>query len=141
MSQMKTTGCCHGTTQCSTSTNEGEQLEREMWSDLKSLNLDLIEKKIAPEFQSIHNDGPRNRSEELHLIKNLKLENYNLTNFKTSQQGDTIIVTYTTSGDEHIDNRQLPRGSSSRMSIWKKNKNNQWQWIAHANLASLGHQH
>lgn len=116
--------------------SEGERFERQMWEDMKAFNIKELEKKIAPEFQSIHLDGPRNRAGELELIKDLKLGNYNLSNFKSSNQGDTIIVTYTISVDEVIDDRRLSKKPSLRMSIWKKN-NHQWQWIAHANLISL----
>lgn len=116
---------------------EGERLERDLWNDMKTFNWNALEKKLAPEFQSVHNDGPRNRTGELALIKNLQLGNYTLSNFKTSQQGDTIIVTYTVSADETIDDRRLTTRPSSRLSIWR-NHNGQWQWLAHANLISLG---
>lgn len=116
---------------------EGERLERQLWEDMKTFNWDALEKKLAPEFQSIHNDGPRNRTGELALIKNLNLGNYSLSNFKTSQQGDTIIVTYTVSVDESIDARRLTDRPSYRLSIWRNHKG-QWQWLAHSNLISLG---
>lgn len=118
--------------------HEGEKLERELWENMKSFNLKALEHKIAPEFQSIHTDGPRNRVGELELIKNLKVGEYNISNVKSSQIGDTIVVTYTISVKETIDDRHLSKKPSPRMSIWKKNKNNEWQWIAHANLISLG---
>lgn len=117
---------------------EGEQLEKQIWADFKALKLNEIEKKLAPEFQSIHQDGPRNRAGEIELIKKLNLGNYTLNNFKTTHLGDTIIVTYSVVADESIDNRQLSQRPSSRLSVWKKNKNNQWQWVAHANLHAVG---
>ena len=120
--------------------SEGERLEKELWADMKAFNIKSLEHKIAPEFQSIHLDGPRNRVGELELIKNLHLGNYNISNFKSSQLGDTIVVTYTLSVDETIDERRLSRKPSPRMSVWKK-KGNEWQWIAHANLISLGAAH
>jgi hypothetical protein len=119
-----------------TGTSEGERLERQLWEDMKTFNLDALEKKLAPEFQSVHNDGPRNRTGELELIKNLHLGKYTLSNFKTSHQGDTIIVTYTTSADESIDARHLTGRPSNRLSVWRNHKG-QWQWLAHANLISL----
>lgn len=116
---------------------EGERLESQIWEDMRTFNWASLERKIAPEFQSIHNDGPRNRTGELALIKNLKLGKFTLSNFKSSHQGDTIIVTYTVSADETIDDRHLTGRSSQRMSIWRKH-DGQWLWLAHANLASLG---
>lgn len=117
--------------------SEGERLERQIWADMKTFNLSSLERKISPDFQSLHVDGPRNRVGELEVIKNLKLGNYTLSSFKTTSQGDTIIVTYAVSADETIDDRRLPHKTSYRMSIWK-NINHQWQWIAHANLSALG---
>lgn len=113
---------------------EGEHLEREIWDNMKTFNWSELEKKIAPEFQSIHKDGPRDRTGELALIKNLNLGKYNLSNFKSSRQGDTLIVTYAISVDETIDDRRSSGRTTNRMSIWRNNKG-QWQWLAHANLS------
>lgn len=112
---------------------EGERLEREMWEDMKSFNLQALESKIAPEFQSIHPDGSRNKTGELELIKNLNLRHFSLSNFKITESGDMLIVTYLVSAPETIDERRLSSKPAPRMSIWKK-KDGQWQWIAHANL-------
>lgn len=122
----------------STSHNEGERLEKQIWADMKALNMKEIEKKLAPEFQSIHLDGQRNRASELELIKNLHLGNYTISNLKSTEQGDTLIVTYQISVEETIDKRHLTHKASPRLSVWKRNRNNEWQWIAHANLISLG---
>lgn len=122
-------------------TSEGERLEREMWEAMKAANHSQLEKKIAEDFQSIHRDGPRNRQQELELIKNLKLGNFTLSNFKAKEHGDIITVTYTASANETIDDRHLSEKSSPRMSVWRRDKHHQWQWIAHANLESLGKKH
>jgi len=119
-------------------TSEGERLEREIWADMKMPSSTTLEKKIAPDFLSIHTDGSRNRQQEIELIKKLKLGSYTLTNFKTQEHGDTIIVTYMAAVDEHIDGKHLSENATPRMSVWRKNKHNEWQIIAHANLHSLG---
>lgn len=118
--------------------DEGERLENEMWAEMKARNLKAIEKKIAPDFQSVHMDGQRNREAELELIKNLHVGKYTISNLKSTHQGDTIVVTYHISVEEMIDNRPLTHKSTPRLSVWKKNRQNEWQWIAHANLISLG---
>lgn len=116
----------------------GEQLETKVWAEMKALNFTYLEKTISPSFQSIHQDGPRNNVGELALIKNLHLGNYALSNIKSSQVGDTIVVTYTATTEETIDGRQLTKKPSYRMSVWKKNGEGEWQWLSHANLISLG---
>lgn len=122
----------------STSHNEGERLENQMWAEIKALNMKEIEKKLAPEFQSIHLDGQRNRTAELELIKNLHLGEYTISNLKSTQEGDTLVVTYQVALEETINKRSLSHKPSSRLSVWKKNRSGEWQWIAHANLISLG---
>lgn len=112
---------------------EGEQVEREFWEDMKSFNLKALEAKIAPEFQSVHSDGTRNKTAELELIKNLKLKKFFLSNFKITHRDDTLIITYLVAAPETIDERHLSPTPKLRMSIWKK-KHDQWQIIAHANL-------
>jgi len=125
---------------CSSQATEGEKLERQLWSYIKSLDVKTLEQKIAHEFQSIHPDGARNKLQELELIKKLHLGNFSFSNFKSTESHDTIIVTYMISADENIAGQHLSHKTTPRLSIWKKSSNSGWQWIAHANLHSLSHQ-
>lgn len=116
--------------------NEGERLERQLWEDIKNSNLPALEKKISPEFQAIHSDGTKNRNGELlQLVKGLNLGFYTLSNFKTTQQDDTLVVTYNMF-DESSEDESVSQKYTPRMSVWKKNASNQWHWIAHANPLS-----
>lgn len=121
----------HGTT------HEGEKLERQFWADIKNVNFRALETKLAPEFQSVHSDGIRNRVGELELIKNLDLGDFTLNDFRVTQQGDTTIVTYSVSADETIDDRRLSHRASPRLSVWRKNQG-EWQLLAHVNLNPIG---
>lgn len=118
--------------------NQGERLEKQLWDEIKALNFKQLEKILAPEFQSIHQDGARNRKEELNLIKNLHLGNYKISDLKSTLEGDTLVVTYKVAVEETIDNRPVSHKPCPRMSIWKKDAENQWKCLAHANLISLG---
>ncbi len=111
----------------------GETLETQMWEDMKHANYKAIEEKIANEFQSVHTFGTLTRDAEIELIKKLYLGNYEISDLKTTENQDTIVVTYLISVREKIDNHQLSEKPAPRMSVWKKN-NDKWQWIAHANL-------
>lgn len=112
---------------------EGEKLERQMWADMKAKNWPALEARIAPAFQSVHPDGVRDRTGEIALIKGLKLGEYTLKDFKVTQNGDDLIVTYSISVQETIDAKRLSTKPAMRLSIWKKTRSG-WQWIAHANL-------
>ncbi len=111
----------------------GEQLEKELWSDFKSMKMDTITKKIADAFQSVHGDGTRNKQEEIELLNNLDLGNYQLTDFTVTRQDNIIVVTYMVSVEETIKGETLSTKPSPRMSVWIKSEQG-WQWIAHANL-------
>ncbi len=115
----------------------GEKLVRQLWADMKAGNVEVIEKMMAPGFQSIHEDGSRNRKEELRLIKGLNLGKYTLTKFKVTQNGPVITVTYLVSVEETIKGKRLPATKPAwRLSAWLKTDSG-WKWIIHANLRSL----
>jgi hypothetical protein len=112
---------------------EGEKMERQMWADFKAKEWKAVESKIAEGFQSIHPDGPRDRAGEISLIEKLNLGEIALSNFKSTTNGDNIVVTYMISVQEMIDGKQLSRKPAPRLSVWKKGTHG-WQWICHANL-------
>ena len=113
--------------------SEGEKMERQMWADFKAKEWKVIESKIAEGFQSIHPDGPRDRAGEISLIEHLNLGEFTLSNFKTTVNGDNIVVTYTIAVQETIDQKRLSAKPNQRLSVWKKGTHG-WQWICHANL-------
>jgi len=114
-------------------TSEGEKMERQMWADFKAKDWKAVESKIAEGFQSIHPDGARDRAGEIALIENLNLGMFTLSNFKSTVNGDNIVVTYMIAVQETIDGKQLSRKPVPRLSVWKKGTHG-WQWICHANL-------
>jgi len=113
--------------------SEGEKMERQMWADFKVKDWKAVERRIAEGFQSIHPDGARDRAGEISLIENLNLGEFTLSNFKTTVNGDNVVVTYKMAVQETIDQIHLPTGPAPRLSVWKKGTHG-WQWICHANL-------
>lgn len=114
----------------------GEDLVRELLNDFKTQNISALEKKIAPGFQSIHEDGARDAEAELKLLKGLNLGEYTLSNFKVTQVGPAIIVSYFVSVEETIDGQRLSSKPAARLTIFLETDTG-WQWIAHANLNPL----
>jgi len=107
-----------------------------VWSDMKARNWSAVEARIAPGFQSVHPDGPRDRAAELALIKGLDLGEYTLKEFKVTEAGGNLIVSYWISVQEVIDGKRLPSKPAMRLSIWSKARMG-WQWVGHANLNPL----
>jgi hypothetical protein len=114
-------------------TNDGEKMEKQMWEDIKAKNWKAVESKIADGFQSIHPDGARDRANEISLIKNLNVGQVEFNDFRSTMNGDNIVVTYMISVQETIDLEQLPTKPTPRLSVWRKGAAG-WQWICHANL-------
>ena len=116
--------------------NDGEKMEEQMWEDIKAKNWKAVENKIAEGFQSVHRDGARDRAGEISLIKNLNVGQIALSDFKSTMNGDNIVVTYMISAQETIDLERLPTKRAPRLSVWKKGASG-WQWISHANLTPI----
>jgi len=115
----------------------GEKLVRQLWADAKAGNVEALEKVMAQGFQSIHEDGARDRKGELQLIKGVNLGKYTLTNLKVTQNGPVVIVTYFVSVEETIKGKRLSATKpAARLSAWLKTDSG-WKWIIHANLRSL----
>jgi len=115
----------------------GEKLVRQLWADVKAGNVETLKKNTAPGFQSIHEDGSRNRKEELQLIQKANIGKYTLTNLRVTQNGPVVIVTYFVSVEETIKGKRLPATKpAARLSAWLKTDSG-WKWIIHANLRSL----
>ena len=117
-------------------TNDGEKMEKQMWEDIKAKNWKAVESKIADGFQSVHPDGARDRAAEIALIKNLNVGQIALSDFKSTVNGDNIVVSYMISAQETIDLERLPTKPAPRLSVWKKGASG-WQWICHANLTPI----
>ena len=117
-------------------TNDGEKIEKQMWEDIKAKNWQAVEGKIAEGLQSVHPDGARDRTGEISLIKNLDVGQVALSDFRSTMNGDDIVVTYMTSVQETIDLERLPTKPAPRLSVWKKGASS-WQWICHANLTPI----
>ncbi len=111
----------------------GETLVRDLWKDIAEGNLNKVEQSMAPEFQSVHEDIARNKTEELELLKNAQLGEYELTDFEVTQTDTMILVTYRAMVEEMIAGNYLPARTTMRLSLWVKTGEG-WKWAAHANL-------
>lgn len=114
----------------------GETLERQIWADMKAKKWVDVKNKLAREFQSVYRDGARNRNQEFKLIKNLNIGQYILSNFKVTENGSTLIVTYDAAVEESINGKRVSAKPTPRLSVWVLNGKD-WQWLVHANLSEI----
>jgi hypothetical protein len=97
----------------------GESLEREMRGYVKDKKWDKLEGMIAPYFQAILFDGARSKEQFIARAKTLNVTEDNLDNFKVTENGDLIVISYTSNISETI-NGQKTSSSGYRMSTWQK---------------------
>ena len=114
----------------------GEQLVRQYWEALRTQDVDALEAILAPGFQSIHEDGTRNREQQLAFCAGLDIDKYTLTDFVTSRQGATIVVTFMASVEETLAGVRTTSSPAPRMAVFLMTENG-WQLIAYANLHAM----
>ena len=115
---------------------QGEKLVHQVWSDMKSGNIEAIEQYTPQGFQSVHQDGTRTREQEIKLIKNLNMGEYTLSDFVLTQNGPVIVASYFVSVAETINGKRLSSKPTPRLSVFL-NTVSGWQWITHGNFKSL----
>lgn len=115
---------------------QGETLVRELWKNIRDANWAQIEKDMAPEFQSVHEDIARNGKEEIELLKGLNIDQYELSYIQATQTDSLIIVSYRVMTEETIGKLDLPTRAAMRLSGWIKTPEG-WKWAFHANLNPL----
>ena len=119
------------------STALGERLVRQWWEAMRARDILAIDRMLSAGFQSIHQDGARDRAEELELIVGLNFCEYTLTDFRVTREGATIIVTYKASVEETLAGTRTTTTPAPRMTIWIMTEAG-WRLLAHANLKVMG---
>lgn len=117
---------------------DGQQLEQQMWADMVARNWSAVEARMADHFQSVHTDGARDKAGEMALIRGLDIaQPPELTDWKVTQNGDALIVTYAITTQETINGKVIDNRKAMRLSVWQR-IGSDWKWISHVNLAPVG---
>lgn len=112
---------------------QGRELVKTIWAFMRAKSFDKLEKMMAPGFQSVHDDGARDRAAEIALIKRLDMGKVRITDIKVTGSGSALITTYNVATEETIESNRLPKKPAPRLSIFVKTDDG-WKWAAHANL-------
>ncbi len=92
--------------------------------------------KLAKGFQSIHQDGARDREQERQTLSKLDLKDIALANFKVTRKDNLLIVTYSAAGHETVDGQATSTEPAYRLSVFVQAGKN-WELLAHANLIPM----
>jgi len=112
-----------------------EQLETQIWKDIKEQKWDDMEKQLAPYFQLALFDGARTKAQYISFAKTLNLSNFTFSNFVVTEGPGILVVTYDVTVAETISGMHLT-SKAVRQSVWQKNGET-WQWIAHSILLPI----
>lgn len=115
---------------------EGEKLVRDLFEKFSRQQWGDVDQFIHPAFQSVHQDGARSKEEEIRTLKGLNMKNIALDNFKVTQDGSVMVVTYTVAAEELIDGKRTLKNPAGRLSVFVKSPDG-WKWLAHANLIAI----
>jgi len=114
----------------------GKELVQQLWVNFKTNNWEEIEKQMGSGFQSVHQDGTRDKDAQLELLKGLDLSDYIISDYTVTAEGPVIIVTYKITVEETLEGTRLPERTVMRLSAWVKSGDD-WKWIIHANLTAM----
>ena len=112
---------------------EAENLERRSIQLLQEKNWEELEAMLDPACQFVNHQGACNRASAMTLMKQMNLGPVECKDFKVTQAGDNLIISFWLAAIEFCDGKQLSPNYSPRLSIWRKNKQ-QWRCIAYADL-------
>lgn len=116
---------------------DAEELERLSVKLIQDKNWDALEKMLDPACQFVGMNGACDRASAMSLMKEMNLGPVKFKDFKVTQAGDNLIVSFWLAALEFQDGKELSPDYSPRLSVWK-NVSNQWQCIAYADLITKG---
>ena len=88
---------------------------------------------LDPACQFVGIGGACDRASAMTLMKGMNLGPVKFKDFKVTQSGDNLIVSFWLAALEYHDGKELSPDYSPRLSIWKK-VSDQWLCIAYADL-------
>jgi hypothetical protein len=116
---------------------EAEELERLSVKLIQDKNWAALEKMLDPACQFVGMNGACDRASAMSLMKEMNLGPVKFKDFKVTQAGDNLIVSFWLAALEFHEGKELSPNYSPRLSVWKKTSN-QWQCIAYADLITKG---
>ncbi|MBS3736199.1 MAG: protease inhibitor I42 family protein [Candidatus Bipolaricaulota bacterium] len=112
----------------------GENLVRTLFKDVDQQNVLALKSQISDNFQGVSESSISDRKDELNTIRDSELEDYKLSDFHSTRQKDTLVVTYKLRADETVRGEDADDEPVNQLSVFVKTDSN-WEWIARASAS------
>jgi len=112
---------------------EAKRLERMSVALIREKNWQALERLLSPACQFVTGHGSCDRAEAMKLMKEMNLGEVRFKDFKVTQAGDNLVVSFWLSASEMIGGKVLPTEFSPRLSVWQR-VGPDWQCVAYADF-------
>jgi len=112
---------------------EAKRLEELSVKLIQEKNWQALEQLLSPACQFVTGQGSCGRAEAMKLMKEMNLGEVRFKDFKVTQAGDNLIVSFWLSASESIGGKMLSTEFSPRLSVWQR-VGADWQCVAYADL-------
>jgi hypothetical protein len=111
----------------------GEGFERAIWLEIKQQDWKGLESHIASNFVYVTTGGRLERADAIEHMKQLRLQDYTISDLTTEMNRDAFVVTYTITLNGTSQGQPLSAQPQRRMTVWQQQKGG-WMAIAHSAL-------
>ena len=112
---------------------EAKRLEELSVALIQEKNWQALERLLSPACQFVTGHGSCDRAEAMKLMKEMNLGEVRFKDFKVTQAGDNLVVSFWLSASEMIGGKVLSTGFSPRLSVWQRTGPD-WQCLAYADF-------
>jgi hypothetical protein len=113
----------------------GEHYENLMWQEIKAGNWEQVERRLGGTFVSLSPSGRRDRAAFLEALRQLRLEEFHISDFNVRPAGADMVVTYTVRLRGAFAGRPLPAQPLRMMTVWQQ-VGAAWLVVAHAGMVA-----
>ena len=112
---------------------EAKRLEELSVALIREKNWQALAQLLSPACQFVTGHGSCDRAEAMKLMKEMNLGEVRFKDFKVTQAGDNLIVSFWLSASEMIGGKVLSTEFSPRLSVWQR-VGPDWQCVAYADF-------
>lgn len=98
----------------------GEQLEKQLWDDIKAKDWKDLDPRIAPMFTYTSADATRDRAAALDSWKKWDLQSVSVTDVQVQSAGSDFIVTAQVTLSGTLNGQPAPTQSVRTMTVWQQ---------------------